>query len=124
MRQVISYQTIHPCARHGAQKRNRYNRQPAAYKGEKRPGAGAGNGPAQAEYQPAVNVAPGKFLFGDHDRFAIYRPEIKAFYQPYGNHPHHNGAADNAVHMERLEPEHFLYPEPGDDLAFNKHDPK
>lgn len=102
MWQLIADKPVHPRACDRAQKCNGYNRQSAPYKRKKRPRTGARNGPAEAEYQPAVHVAPGKLLFGDDYGFAISSFEIKPLDQPNSDHSYNYCAANNAVHVKRL----------------------
>jgi hypothetical protein len=63
-----------------------------------------------------------EFLVGQHDGFPVNRLKAVALDKLNGNHAHQNGRADNAVHMEGLEPEHLLNPKPADDFAFGEND--
>src|SRR5687768_11890308 len=65
-----------------------------------------------------------KLFFLEGDLAAIYRAQPEFFDQPYGQHTGNNGRADYPVHMERLEPEHFLDAVPADDLRFYKYYPE
>ena len=64
-------------------------------------------------YKETIYLPLVKLFWQQYDRFSINRSEVNFFYQPYGKNAGGNGRTQYPVHVKALQPEHFLYPEPG-----------
>src|SRR2546422_4371407 len=67
---------------------------------------------------PRSTLFPYTTLF----RSPAQRADLESSDQRERGRGHGPGRADDAVHMERLQPEHLLDPEPGHDLGLREHD--
>src|SRR5690606_22256447 len=69
-----------------------------------------------------IDLAFVEFFFMEDDFFAVnsFNPEF--LNQKYRDHRDQNGAANDAEHVERLQPEHFLDAEPADYFSFDEQD--
>ena len=63
-------------------------------------------------------------FWNDPDHFTVNRSDPEFFYQLKANHSGNYCGTDNSVHVEALQPEHFLYPEPRHYLSFYYKDPE
>ena len=87
----------------------------------------AKSGPGQAPVmaQPKPKISPPcpplvEFLRTYHDRFTVHRSCLEAFDEDDTYRSYQNGRADDTVHVEALEAEHLLDPEPTDDLGLHE----
>lgn len=124
MRQSLLQPPVYPGARHSAQQGYDHHGEPTAYLCEQRPRAGACDGPAQPEDQTAIYVTFGKRFFRNNHRLPGKRADAEPADQVYAQHARDHGTADHAVHVKRLQPEHFLDTEPGDHFGFYEDDAK
>ncbi len=112
MRQFFAEQTINPCTSNGTQQRNHGYYKAASYLRKQWAWACTCNSPAKTKYQPAVYIAPMEFFCWDDDSFAAKCFKLKTFNDEYGYGTNNYSTPDYAVHVEGLQPEHFLDPEP------------
>jgi hypothetical protein len=63
-------------------------------------------------------------LRNDPDRLVVDRSYFEFFYQLNRDHSNNYGRSDNAKHMETLQTEHFLDPEPRYYFSFDEQDAK
>lgn len=93
---------------------------PAPGKGIHGAGTCTGHGPAESEDQSADHRSLIQGFGYDLYLLSIHRPHPEFSQQEIRQHSHRQGGADDAVHVKRLKPEHFLNAEPGDYLSLDE----
>ena len=113
--------SINPRTGQCADKRHGHYAETHTNLGKQRAGTGSRDGPAATEQQTTNNLPLLKLLGRNINRLPIGSFYLKSFDDLNGNQPDEHSRADNAVHMERVEAEHFLNSEPGDYFGFHEH---
>lgn len=124
MREFVPDKAIKPGAKKGTYQCNYRSNISAANLGKNGPGAGAGYRPANTEYQSAVHISP-------MESFVFYADDLpvdgfcpKFFQYQNRDDRYKNSKPDYAIHVESLEAEHFLDPEPANHFGFYKDNAK
>ena len=124
MRQAGLQVAVGEGAKDGAGDGGEHYGEAVADEGEERAGAGAGDGPADAEERPAGGVADAAVhAFGrDDDGLAVDGFDLPALDDFDRQHGHGEGAGDDEVHARGVEAEHLLDTEPGEDFGLREGD--
>lgn len=122
MRQLVLEQSV----KEGSQQRPYQHYANAPEAGTKqnvyRPRAGSHKPPAKAEEDAAHDIVGKTFvLVGNNDGLAGNILHVAALDELYADNPGHHSHADDAVHVERLEVEHFINSIPGYGLRFGQY---
>lgn len=120
MRQLVAEVPVHPSARNGRQNRGADSQRACAECGEKRAGTSARHRPAEAEQQTAVDLTFAERFVVKLDVLSVDRPDFEFFDQKDGYGAHYHSRAYDTIHMERLQPEHFLYAKPRYDFGLHE----
>lgn len=91
---------------------------------KQRPRTSSCQSPAQAKKQSAKYLTFVKLFRLEANCISGKCFNVEFFDQPNREHTHQHGTADDAVHMETLEAEHFLNAVPIDHFGFDKYDSK
>jgi hypothetical protein len=119
VRQVFSGYAVKEGTGHSREEENDKDGIATTHEDEHGRGTDAGEGPAKAEDESADDVAGVGIIFGGKDDFfSLCGFEVSAFNDLHQDDAEDDGGADDAVHVERLEVEHFVYPEPGNGFGF------
>jgi len=112
MRQPRLQQPIHPRTCDSTQQRNYHNGCAAADLCKQRTGTSTCNSPANTKNNSSIYETSMVRFWNDPDRFVVDGLDPELFYQLKTYHSGNYCRTNNSVHMETLQPEHFLYPEP------------
>ena len=123
--ELFAQQPVRKGSEHGCSKEYNENRIPTAQQYEHRPGANAGECPAQPENEPTDQVAGYALVFRvENDLLAFRRLQMCALDHLHDTDSCDDSREDDAVHVERLEVEHLEYPEPGNGFRLIQRDPQ
>ena len=124
MRQARLHEAVSPRTDQSPQQRNTDDGQATPDKCEERAGACTGETPAKAEDRAAQDVVllwslglgirPG-------DLVTAHGASPEFLHGRHRDCPHTNRETNNPVHVDALEAEHLLDPEPRDDLRLEEH---
>ena len=125
MRQLVLQHSIKKSTKQCANEHDAYAPEARAKQNVYRARAGTYKPPAKAEEDAAHNVVGKAFvLIGDNDRLSGNVLHVAALDELHPDKPGHYSYANDAVHVERLEVEHFINAVPGYGFRFGQYDPE
>src|SRR2546422_7279784 len=124
MREVWSQEAVEPRAGDCRQDRHHKHGRSAADQRDERARTRTRQRPAEAEDRTTDPIAASRpeALRRDRNLLSGQRADLEPSDQGDRGRRQGYGRADDAVHVERLKPEHLLDPEPGDDLGLREHE--
>src|SRR5690625_4481538 len=120
MRQARPQDSVQVRAEYGAREDDEDRPMPGTCQGQHRSRARSRQGPAETEQRAARGVPDEAAVFRrDADELTAGAPPAGAAEQPQAECCHGNRGADDAEHVERIEPEHFLGAVPARDFGLD-----
>lgn len=120
MGKLVPKVAIHPRTCNGTKKGNKNHKCSCADLGEEGARTSAGHGPAQTEDGTADDLAFIEFFRVKFDLLTVDGFDLVFFDEPDGNGAEDYTGADDAVHVEGHQTEHFLNAEPRYDFGLDE----
>ena len=125
MREFVPRNSINECTEDRGKYADQEDPMTCTHKCEQWSGTSTGKRPAESEYHSTGEI-PNliELLAFGVDHFTGGGMDLEAFDQEDRQRPDNHGRSNNTIHVEALEMEHLLYPEPRYNLGLDQYYPK